>query len=201
MRRKPSAAVWRWIGVCCALSAVGNRTRATTCGASSSAPPSVPPFARALRVRLGIDTERQLERKIGRGEVCTGGHSNSGRVWWFSNGLQLAADGFDLRKNQYILDTLVFSRWSGRLDSTRELVRLGFGPWGALRLGMTRQDCLNALPPEMRHPLTSKAGLTWRRKVTGSREGTPGKFLYETFVSFERERLDYLRLEGYLVDP
>jgi hypothetical protein len=151
-------------------------------------------------VRLGVDTERQLERKIGRGEISIGGHSNSGRVWSFPSGLNLMADGFDLRDNDYILDTLVFSDWNGRLDATRKLAALGLGPWGGLRVGMSQRECLNALPPEMRHPMTSKDALEWQRKVAGSRAGKAGIFLYEATVSFEGGRLNYLRLEGVLLD-
>jgi hypothetical protein len=147
-----------------------------------------------------VDTERQLERKIGRGEIGVGGHSNSGRVWSFTHGLQLAADGFDLRDNDYILDTLIFSHWKDRLDATRKLARLGFGPWGALRLGMSQRDCLNALPPGMRHPIRSKDALKWQRKVAGSRSGRSRMFQYEATVSFEGGRLNSLLLEGYVLD-
>src|SRR5690242_10062010 len=113
MDRRRSAQVWLTISVGCASSAVGSLAGTKGCRAGKNSPPRVPFFARALGVRLGVDTERQLERKIGRGEVGVGGHPNSARIWLFSSGLQLTADGFDLRNNDYILDTLIFSHWKG----------------------------------------------------------------------------------------
>ncbi len=165
-------------------------------GASS---PVYPSFMRALNVRLGVTAERDLERRLGDAEVTIGGHSNSGRVWYFHNGLQLRSDGFDRGKEGYILDTLVFSEWRGQLGDTREFVKSGVGVWKSLRVGMTPTACLAVLSAETHKPTITPDTLTLRKEVRVSRRGKRARFLYEATLRFSNGRLDSLLLSSEML--
>jgi hypothetical protein len=159
--------------------------------ASSPVPPS---FVRVLNVRMGVTAERELERRLGDAEVTIGGHSNSGRGWYFHNGLQLRSDGFDLGNEGYILDTLVFSGWRGQLGDTREFAKSGVGVWKRLRVGMTPTACLAVLSTETHKPTITPDTLTWRKEVRSARRGKRALFLYEATLRFSNGRLDSLLL-------
>jgi hypothetical protein len=156
-----------------------------------------PVFADVLQVRLGVDAETRLEHKIGEGEETIGGHSNSGRSWFFPKGLHLLADGFDSNKEGYILDTLVFADWKGDLGSTREFAKLGVGVWSNLRVGMTPEECLRVLPEEMREHATRAEEITWQKEVMGVRAGNKGAFHYQANLRFANGRLESLMLQEY----
>jgi len=167
---------------------------------STTSVPVSPEFVKVLHLRLGVDTEHRLENKIGKGEVTIGGHSNSGRVWLFRNGLKLLADGFEGDGGSYILDTLVFSEWRGRLGETKELAKFGLGSWSKLQIGMSKQGCLQVLPKSMPKPTMAKDEFTWKKDVIGKRNGKRGKFHYEAALRFTHGRLASLLLEGYLLN-
>ncbi len=183
------------------LPAVGNSAQRQYKHRTSA--PVLPDFVRVLHIRLGVDTERRLERKIGKGEVTLGGHSNSGREWFFSNGLVLYADAFERIGNKYFLDTLHFFAWRGRLGETKELKELGLGVWSKLRVGMTQSECLHALPTHVLNlpkPKTSPDAIIWQQNVKGTRAGKPGMFDYAATLQFARGRLKSLLLEGNLIE-
>ncbi|KAG8526081.1 uncharacterized protein KY384_000073 [Bacidia gigantensis] len=155
----------------------------------------VPAFVRALGMRPGISTERDLERQIGAGEVCVGGHSNSGRYWSFANGLDFKADGFDRAAGRSLfLDILVFEDWNGSLGDTPELAKYGFGVWGKLCVGMNKDECLRLLPSDMPPPVITQDEITWTQQGLSRRNAKPVMFDYEATLHFSGEKLEYLRL-------
>jgi len=180
------------------LPVVGNTTQRQHRGRTSA--PVLPDFVKVLHIRLGVDTERRLERRIGKGEVTLGGHSNSGREWWYSNGLALYADAFQRTGNQRVLDTLHFSEWRGRLGDTKELKDFGLGVWSKVCIGMTRQECLQALPAQMPKPIASADAIVRQQNVNGTRAGKLGTFDYEATLQFSSGRLKSLLLEGSLIE-
>jgi len=165
----------------------------------------IPDYARMLGLDLGFDTQDKLELKIGAGKIAKGGHSNSGRKWDFtSNGLSLFADGFDMDSGeQYILDTLVFSEWKGRLEDCRELQSQNLGPWGALQRAATPEQCLATLPRALRESAMEKKDegqplLEWTHQIQGFRNGVKGTGDYTATLGFDTaNHLQYLRLVGY----
>lgn len=168
--------------------------------AYSDLQPHVPAFAKALKIRLGVDAERLLESKLGKGKATLGGHSNSGRVWVYRNGLELYSDAFDRIGNNLILDTLAFSGWKGRLGDTKELGALGVGVWSNLRIGMTPKECLSSLSKELPNFIRSKDRLVWEQNLPGMRNGKPGTFSYKTSLEFADGRLKSLLLEGGFIE-
>ena len=165
-----------------------------------NAPPHPPTFAQVLKVTLGVTAQRKLERMLGSADVTIGGHSNSGREWYFNNGLQLRSDGFDLGKDGYILDTLVFSQWRGQLGDTRAFAQSGVGVWKKLRVGMTPAACLAVLPAETRQPTIAPDSLIWQEKVFGARGSRHADFYYEATLRFSKGRLESLLLSGDMLN-
>ncbi len=163
--------------------------------------PTPPEFVRVLKMEMGKDTENKLERKIGKGFVTVGGHSNSGRLWHYPNGLRLLADGFDYgRDGSPVLDTIVFLDWKGRLGDTKELEKYGFGIWGKLKRGMTQTECLQLLPKSLPKPTSKIEEISWTQYIKGIRRGKHSKFEYEALLRFTRGRLDSLLLSGYFLE-
>ena len=162
----------------------------------------VPAFVNALGLKPGRSTERDLERKIGAGEVCIGGHSNSGREWFFRNGLVLYADGFDGdgRGDSLFIDSLVFKNWNGPLGETLELKKYGFGLWGKLRVGMSQAECLQILPGSTPTLTTTQDEITWEQRGLGRRYEKKATFVYDAILRFSGGKLECLLIECYALD-
>lgn len=160
--------------------------------------PSPPSFMRTLSVELGKDKVKRLERKIGKGFVTVGGHSNSGRSWSYANRLHLLLDGFYFdSKGDAILDELSFLDWEGRLGDTKELAKFGFGIWGRLRRGMTQKECLQLLPKSLPQPTVTTDEISWKQDIKGVFRRRHGKFQYEALLRFRMGRLDSLFLSSF----
>ena len=161
----------------------------------------VPSFVRALGLKPGTSTERDLERRIGAGEVCVGGHSNSGRYWSFANGLALRADGFDRASDDSLfIDSLVFEDWNGPLGETPELKKYGFGVWSGLRVGMSGEDCLQILSSDMPTPVITQDEITWTQQGLARRNAEQVTFDYDATLRFSGGKLKCLLLDYYALD-
>ncbi len=160
--------------------------------------PTPPEFVRVLKVDLGKDTVSKLERKIGKGFVTIGGHSDSGRSWGYSNGLHLHSDAFYFNQNNHaILDELVFLDWNGRLGDTKELKKYGFGIWGKLKRGMTQTECLKLLPKSLPKPVIKAEDISWRKHLRGVFRKQKGNFQYEALLRFNKGKLYSLILSSF----
>ena len=159
-----------------------------------------PSFACILGVRLGRDTEADLERRIGKGVVCTGGHSNSGRGWSFHRargGLGLYTDGFDLRNDRYILDTVRLSDWRGALGSCFPFTRFRPHPLAKLRRGMSQTEVLRAVQPLGPPTAHSTKEMVWRRDSM-----IRGRWYdYELSLRFTAQGLEDVLAEGSANPP
>jgi len=67
----------------------------------------IPPIARVMQVQVGKDHIATLERLLGPGLPCMGGHPNGGRAWFIKSlKLYIYADGFDYDAQGRIIDTI-----------------------------------------------------------------------------------------------
>lgn len=189
-----------WLLISSALPALGTSKPMHHPGRSDREASSPPSFARILGVRIGINTETDLERRLGKGEVCLGGHSNSGRYWRFPSsrgGLSLYSDGFDLRNNRYILDTVRLSDWRGALGNCFPFTRFRPGPLAKLRRGMNQAEVLRAVQSLGAPTVRSKKTMEWRRDLL-----IRGRWYdYELTFRFTGQGLDEVLAEGSANGP
>ena len=80
------------------------------CPAKQPVKDDIPAIAQILGIRVGKDTMETLEKRLGPGAVCVGGHPSGGRAW-FIKGLNVYvyADGFDYSDDGRLIDNLVIA--------------------------------------------------------------------------------------------
>jgi len=100
---------------------------------SMSEKTSIPPIASFGNVRIGYSTQEDLARVWGEGEVITGGHPNSGRVWRVEgSSWRVKTDGFEYSERGLVVDSLELLR-DDRLGRNAPWARLSVQDFGWLR--------------------------------------------------------------------
>lgn len=97
-----------------------------------------------VKFRFGEWTTFDLEKSLGAGEPCIGGHSTSGRSWTLRDGTGFYSDGFerDTRGRTNIVDTLRVWDWPAYLGGAYKVGPF-FGPQlQSLKVGDSMIDAL-----------------------------------------------------------
>jgi hypothetical protein len=152
-----------------------------------------PAYAHVLGLTIGTCTTAQLVRRLGRGVVQTGGHSDSGHSWTFRKA-QLDTDGFNFvgDSRSPLIDQVVLS-WSGELGKVREFKRFGMGILGKLRSGMSNAQVSAALAPlKLRSVSYGNLGITENRIIRIWKHRY--NCLYVLFLEFERGGLNGMEM-------
>jgi hypothetical protein len=87
-------------------------------GSTTKPEKNIPEIARILNVDVGRSTMPDLEKILGEGASCMGGHPYYGRAWYLSRQkLYIYADGFDYDKNgKLIINTIELGTHMQDLD-------------------------------------------------------------------------------------
>ena len=113
----------------------------------------VPPIGRLFGLRINVDTEGDLEKRIGRGLPSMGGHSGAARAWWDPQRCWVVrVDGFELspstRKPEEFLESVSVRALSpGERQPDLPQIRAGmkYGALDSLRPGMSREAAQRSL--------------------------------------------------------
>jgi hypothetical protein len=161
------------------LSAIVVVTASGTCAVhiakpSRTAKPPVPAIARILGVTVGQTTIERLEKKLGPGAPCMGGHPHGGRAWYLKPcRIWVYADGFEYdKKGGRIIDDiqLGISKQKMRYSFTQETKKRSIprvsarckdaGWLGQVLPGMSRADVVKATV-ELPKPKAKGGKLMW----------------------------------------
>jgi hypothetical protein len=137
---------------------------------SLSAKSSVPDLASICGVQVGVDFMGALEKRIGPGQPCLGGHSHSGRCWHaFAADGDIYADGFYYPdhsphevRDDWVIDE--FSLTAGPPDyfaPSAEISRKRASFMGVVSLGMTKTETLRLLKDRLPPPKIDGSALVW----------------------------------------
>ena len=114
----------------------------------------VPGFAHIAGVRVGVDTLRSLERKLGPGQIVTGGHPGGARQWrirgknWLVYACGFYYAGQPQDRSAYIDDLRIsadLARYEASHSPKADLSDRKLSLLGRIHLGMPRAEVLTAL--------------------------------------------------------
>jgi hypothetical protein len=101
----------------------------------------IPEIARLAGVQIGYSTQDELAERWGEGEIVTGGHPNSGRVWRVKGtSWVIQTDGFDYLQGGLIIDGLVLGWEPAQNAPFARGSKEDFAWLGGITLGMSRSD-------------------------------------------------------------
>jgi hypothetical protein len=99
------AALLAWLTITCILG-----SGCTSNGRPQAESKSIPSISKFGGIEVGYSTQEDLAKRWGEGQVITGGHPNSGRVWRIlGTGWVLHTDGFEYSARGLVVDTLTAS--------------------------------------------------------------------------------------------
>ena len=164
---------------------------------------SFPAWAELCGIRVGVDSMETLERKLGPGEPCIGGHARSGRAWRLPEaGCDVYADAFHYNdRGERVLDTLSMTRLQA--DSTAPMAALG---WRLtlfnrqVRLGMSKEQVSEALGSKWPAPKVDGAAWVWKAvgSVPFNRRNRYATQQWQATLRFEKGRLAEIMLQSSL---
>jgi len=160
---------------------------------------NVPVIAQVLGVRVGKDTMERLDKILGRGATCMGGHPRGGRAWFIkSQNVYVYADGFDYsRHGDCIIDTIQigFKKDAmqigppyGQPMPTIPKVSVGnrrIGWLGSVLPGMSRKRTL-VLTSSLPKPKASGRVLRWTMEGTYKTSSEKRKDNWTAELTFDR---------------
>ena len=171
--------------------------------------PSVPRIAQILGARVGLDTVESLEKRLGEGAPCMGGHPHGGRAWYIkSYRCWVYADGFEYDgKGGRIVDSIGlcsskedmydfdYERPKPRIPQISVASSKSIGWLGAIVPGMTKRQVLK-LTAGLPKPTAKGFTLVW--SVRGTQRATddvhPTEWTAE--LTFSRDKLSAIAVEG-----
>jgi hypothetical protein len=167
-------------------------------------PTTVPKIAQIAGVRVGYDTRGEMERRLGKGMVYTGGHAGGAREWvlrgthWY-----IDADAFDYYRFRVGGDTVVLYDVSIGKKARSVGAAMRFPPvrvtvgasrklgWlGVVFPGMSKSEVLRAIHGEI--PLPKRSGNEWSWTSQGflRLNRTQAYHTWTARLTFRRGRLE-----------
>lgn len=147
---------------------------------------SIPSIASIAGVKVGFSSMDELERRLGKGKVTTGGHSNGARLWRVKGtSWVIYADAFDYSKRGAVVDTLQISLdpKSDRDVPYARLSRKDLGLKSGISLGIDQETLLKGL--ERNAWTASQVPDGWQVKAPGYSPLTSIDSFHEWSASFE----------------
>jgi hypothetical protein len=146
---------------------------------------SVPIISQILGVRVGVDTVEMIERIIGPGAPCMGGHPHGGRAWYLkTHHVWVYADGFDYnKKGERVIDDIQLGlrkedmRYDFNQEEPKPRISMvasenkSVGWLGSILPGMSRQTVVR-LTQGLPKPKRSANKLIW--SLRGTHETSEG---------------------------
>jgi len=166
-------------------------------GPEAAVKTSIPRIASLGKIQIGRSTQEDLARLWGEGEVTTGGHANSGRLWRVKGTSWVVhTDGFEYSKRGLVVDSLELFVDAQRANSLPEarLPRSDFAWLGKILPGMPRAGVRQILQAQALTTAPTKDGVMASAEGFHALENHVRLKTWSTHLDFTNGALSRLRL-------